>query len=382
VKFARIILANLFRKKVRLFLTVGSFTVALFLFAFLDVVKVAFRFWADNAVADRLLVVNRASYFYSIPLSYKDKILRIPGVKFITYSNWFIGVYQNGKDPFGGAAIDPQGQRQVYPEFILPDDQWQAFSQDRQGAIAGAKAAEHFHWKIGDRIPFTETANGTGAWELNLVGIYHGKHPQDDENQFWVRWDYLNEKLPDYMKGQVGWYVIRVESATDSVRIAKAIDQEFANSPHETKTQVESVFAADMMKQFTNIQSLISLIGAVVFFTLLLVTSNTLAIAVRERTREFAIFKALGFSDFTLLAFVIAESLVPALFGGILGLGLAWIAMPVVAKLLNGILPNLALSSQILLFGLLMALLFGMVSGLIPGIMALRMRVISALRAV
>jgi putative ABC transport system permease protein len=382
VKFARIILANLFRKKVRLFLTIGSFTVALFLFAFLDVVNVAFRFWLDVAVADRLIVLNRSSYFYSIPLSYEDKILRIPGVKSITYSNWFVGVYQNGKDPFGGFAINPQGHRQVYPDFIIPDDQWQAFLEDRQGAIAGAKAAQHFHWKIGDRIPFTETANGTGVWELNLVGIYHGKRPQDDENQFWLRWDYFNEKMPDYMKGQVGWYVIRVENAADTVRIAKAIDQQFANSPHETKTQVESVFAANMMKQFANIQSLISLIGAVVFFTLLLVSSNTLAIAVRERTRELAIFKALGYSDFTLLAFVFAESLVPALCGGTLGLGLAWIAMPVVGRLLNGVLPNLALTSPILLFGLLMALLFGMVSGSIPGIMALRMRVMNALRAV
>jgi putative ABC transport system permease protein len=382
VKFARIILANLFRKRVRLFLTVGSFTVALFLFAFLDVVRVAFRFGGDAAAADRLIVENRASYIYSIPLSYKDKILRIPGVKSITYTNWFVGVYQDRKDPFGGFAIDPQGHRQVYPEFIVPDDQWQVFLNDRQGAIAGAKAAEHFHWKIGDRIPFTETANGGGTFELNLVGIYHGKRPQDDEKQFWIRWDYLNEKVPAYMKSQVGWYVIRVQDARDSVSIAKAIDREFANSPHETKTQVESVFVADILKQFTNIQSLILSIGAVVFLTLLLVTGNTLAIAVRERTREFAVFKALGFSDFTLLAFVLVESLVPALFGGIFGLGLAWIAMPVVAKLLNGMFLNLAVSYQVFLFGLLMALLLGMISGLIPGIITIRMRVINALRAV
>jgi len=382
VKFARIILANLFRKKVRLFLTVGSFTVALFLFAFLVVVSAAFRFGADTSAADRLIVANRASYLYSIPLSYKNKIVAIPGVKFITYSSWFAGVYQDGKDPFGGLAIDPQGQRQVYPEFILPDEQWRAFLNDRQGAIAGAKVAAHFHWKIGDRIPFTETANGAGVFELNLVGIYHGKRPQDNESQFWLRWDYFNEKVPAYSRWQVGWYVLRVENASDSARIAKAIDQIFANSPNETKTQVESVFVADLLKQFTNIQSLIVLIGAVVFLTLLLVTGNTLAIAVRERTREFAIFKALGFSDFTLLSFVLVESLVPAMLGGALGLGLAWMAMPVVAKLVNGILPNLAVSYHILLLGLLTALLFGTISGVIPGIIAMRMRLINAVRAV
>ncbi|MGB7435751.1 MAG: FtsX-like permease family protein [Candidatus Acidiferrum sp.] len=380
MKFARIILANLLRSKARLLLTTGSFAVALFLFAFLGVVKVAFRFWEDNAVADRLIVVNRASYFYSIPLSYKDKILRIPGIKFITYSSWFIGVYQNGKDPFGGLAISTEGQRQVYPEFQIADDQWQAFLQDRQGAIAGVKAAEHFHWKIGDRIPFTETSNGTGVWELNLVGIYHGKNPQDDENQFWLRWDYRNEKVPTYMKGKVGWYVIRVDNPANSVRIARAIDQEFTNSPYETKTQVESTFAADMMKQFTNIQTLILLVGAVVFFTLILVTGNTMAIAVRERTGELAVCRAIGFSDLTVLMLVIAESLIIALIGSALGLGVAVVAIPAIAKLLSGLLPNVALSPQIAISGLALALIVGAFSGLIPGLAVARMRVINGLR--
>lgn len=379
MKFARIILANLFRKKVRLFLTIGSFAVALFLFAFLQVVWGAFHFWAQATVADRVFVTNRASFLNTIPLYYKDRILRMPGIRYITYISWFAGTYQDAF--FGGLAIDPENHRRVYPNFIIRDDQWQSFLNDRQGAIAGVRLADRFHWKIGDRIPFKDTYNGTGNWELNLAGIYRGQRPQDDENQFWIHWDYWNEEVPPYMKQQVAWYVLRVDK-DESVRICKAIDQEFANSPYETKSQVESTFAADMMKQFTNIESLILLIGAVVFFTVLLVTSNTMAIAIRERTQELAIFKALGFSDFALLSLVIVESLMPALFGGVLGLALARISIPVVARQLNGVLPNLAISGQVLFSGLLVALFFGVVSGVIPGIFAMRLRVITGLRKV
>jgi len=301
VKYARIIFANLLRKKVRLPLTIGSFAVAVFLFVFLGVLKIAFHFWADAAVADRLIVVNRASFFNPLPLPYEDKIRRIPGIKYITHSNWFVGVYRYGQDTFPQFAIDPVGQREVYPEFVIPDEQWQSFLKDRQGAIAGARTAERLHWKVGDRIPLVATLSDSGTWEMNLVGIYHGKTPQDDESQFWIRWDYFDQKVPSYMKGQVGWYVVRVENAADS------------------ESQVESAFAADMMKQFTNIQSLILLIGAVVFFTLVLVTRNTMAITVRERTGELAILRAIGFSNRAVLLFVIAESLITALIGSALG---------------------------------------------------------------
>jgi putative ABC transport system permease protein len=386
VKFARIIFANLFRKKVRLFLTVGSFAVALFLFALLGVLRIAFHFGADAAVANRLIVINRASFLNPIPLSYRDKILRIPGVKYVTHNNWFVGVYQDEKFSFPQFAIDPEYHRQVFPEFLVPEDQWQAFLKDRQGAIAGAKTAERFHWKIGDRIPLTAAIYGTGedssVWEMNLVGIYHGKHPHDDETQFWFKWDYLDQKVPPYLKGQVDWYVVRLEDASDSVRIARSIDDEFANSSYETRTATESAFASEMIKAFSNIQSLILLIGAVVFFTLLLVTGNTMAIAFRERTAELGVFKAIGFSNPTLFFFVIAESLIIALAGSAVGLLLAVLAIPALASALSGLLPGLVLSPQVLLFGLMMALLVGAISGLIPGIIATRMRVIQALRKV
>ena len=383
MKFSRLIFANLFRKKVRLILTIGSFAVALFLFAFLAVVKDAFGRGADVAGADRLVIINRTSIINPIPLSYRDKILRIPGVKTVTHNNWFGGIYQDEKNFFPQFVIDPENQRQVFPELIVPDEQWNAFLKDRQGAIVGARTAERFHWKIGDRIPIKSIiTGGTDAWEFNLDGIYHGKKPQDDETQFWFQWDYFEEKVPERFKGNVGWYVLRLNSPDDAVRVAKTLDDQFANSPYETRTQTESAFAASWVKQFGNIQFLIVSIGIVVFFTLLLVTGNTMAISVRERTSELAVFKAIGFSDRAILFLVLAESLAIALIGGVLGLLLAMAAVPALAKALNGLLPALILAPTVLIMGLIVAVAVGIVSGLIPGINAMRMRVVNALRRV
>jgi putative ABC transport system permease protein len=382
MKFARIIFANLFRKKVRLLLTIGSFAVALFLFAFLAVVRDAFGRGADVAGADRLVIINRTSIINPIPLSYRDKILRIPGVKTITHNNWFGGIYQEEKNFFPQFVIDPENQRQVVPELMVSDDEWNNFLKDRQGAIVGAATAERFHWKIGDRVPLKATIYGCGNYEFNIDGIYHGKRPQDDETQFWFQWDYFQEHIPDRNKGQVGWYVLRLDSPDDAVRVAKAIDNEFANSPFETKTETESAFAASWVKQFGNIKFLIISIGVVVFFTLLLVTGNTMAISVRERTSELAVFKAIGFSDRTVLFFVLAESLVIALVGGVLGLLLSVGAVPVLTKALNGLLPSLVLVPSILVLGLLVAIAVGLASGLLPGLGAMRLRIVNALRRV
>jgi putative ABC transport system permease protein len=382
MKFSSLIFANLFRKKIRLVLTVGSFAVALFLFAFLAVVQNAFNRGADVAGADRLVVIDRVSIINLIPLKYRDQILQIPGVKSITHNNWFGGVYQDEKNFFPQFVIDPDSQRQVFPELIVPDDQWNVFLKDRQGAIAGARTAERFHWKVGDRIPIKTTLYGGNSWEFNLDGIYHGQRPEDDETQFWLQWDYFEERIPQEIKGQIGWYVLRVNNPDDSVRVAKAIDDKFANSPNETKTETESAFAAGWVKQFGNIQFLIMTIGTVVFFTLLLVTGNTMAISVRERTAELAVMKAIGYSGPRVLIFILAESLAIALIGGLLGLGLALLAVPAIARALNGMLPTLILDPSILILGLVAALAVGIASGIFPGLGAMRMRVVEAFRRV
>jgi putative ABC transport system permease protein len=382
MKFRRLIFANLFRKKIRLILTVGSFAIALVLFTFLAVVKSAFNRGIDIAGADRLVVVDRVGLMNLMPISYADKIAAIPGVKAVTHDHWFGGVYQDEKNFFPQFVIDVENHRKVYPEFKVPDDQWNNFVKDRQGAIAGARLAERFHWKIGDRIPLKTTIYGGATWEFNLDGIYHTDKPDGDQGQFWLQWKYFDETVPSVIKSTAGWYILKLDSPDDSVRVAQAIDEKFVNSSHETKTETESAFAAGFAKQFGNIEFLILTIGSVVFFTLLLVTGNTMAISIRERISELGVLKAIGFSDRSVLFLVLSESLAIAFFGGVLGLLLAIAFIPWISSKVVGLLPPLLLSKPMLAFGLLFALFVGAVSGLLPGIGAMRMRVVNALRRV
>lgn len=383
MKFSRLILANLFRKKARLILTIGSFAVALFLFALLGVVNDAFSRGADVVSADRLITINRTSIINTIPLSYRDEILRIPGVKYVTHQNWFGGVYQDPKNFFPQYVIDPENQRQVYPELIVPDDQWAAFLKDRQGAIAGEVTAKRFGWKIGDRIPIKTTIYGLQdkAFEFNLVGIYHGATQKEDETQFWLQWQYFKESVPDRIQGQVGWYTVLIANPDDAPRIAKAIDNMYLNSPYETKTETESAFAEGFVKQFGNIKLLITSIGTVVFFTLLLVTGNTMAISVRERTNELGVLKAIGFPDRLVLGFILGESMVIAL-AGCVGLLLAMALIPALSHAMAGLLPPLLVTGKTLVYGVIAALVVGFASGILPAYGAMRMSVINALRRV
>jgi len=382
MKFRSLIFANLFRKKFRLVLTIGSFAIALVLFTFLGVVKSAFNRGIEIAGADRLVVVDRVGLMQLMPVSYGDKIRAIPGVKYVTHDHWFGGVYQDEKNFFPQFVIDVENHRQVYPEFIVPDDQWNNFVKDRQGCIAGRRLAERFHWKVGDRIPLKTTIYGAANWEFNLDGIYHTDKVGGDEGQFWMQWKYFDETVPSVIKSTAGWYILKLDSPDSAVGVAKAIDEKFANSSDETKTETESAFAAGFAKQFGNIEFLILTIGSVVFFTLLLVTGNTMAISVRERTNELAVLKAIGLTDRTVLFLVLAESLVISFIGGVLGLFLAWGAIPAVSAALTGLLPPLLLSKTMLTLGLLFALFIGAASGLLPGIGAMRMRVVNAMRRV
>jgi putative ABC transport system permease protein len=383
VKFRKLIFANLFRKKVRLVLTIGSFAIALVLFTFLAVVNSAFHRGVDIAGADRLVIVSRVGLMQTMPISYADQVGAIPGVKFVTHDHWFGGVYQDEKNFFPQFVIDPENHRKVYPEFIVPNDQWNTFVKDQQGAIAGAKTAKRFGWKVGDRIPIKNTLYGpTKTWEFNLDGIYHTEKPDGDEGQFWLQWKNFDENVPAAVKSTAGWYILKLDSPDDSVRVAKAIDAKYANSSFETKTETESAFAAGFAKQFGNIEFLILSVGSVVFFTLLLVTGNTMAISVRERTAELAVLKAIGVTDGSVLFLVLAEATMIALFGGLLGLLLAWAAIPVISAAVTGLLPPLLLSKTMLSFGLVFAVFVGVVSGLLPGIGAMRMRVVNALRRV
>jgi putative ABC transport system permease protein len=380
MRYLPLLFANLKRKKIRTFLTVGSFLVALFLFGVLAGIRAGFSQGIDVAGADRIVVIGRTGLMQPLPITYLERMERIPGVKDVAFSTWLGGTYQDPKNFFPQFAVDPELWRRMYPEFLVDEAQWKDFLADRQGVVVGRKLAERFGWKIGDHVPLKVPSYlGGGSWDFNVRGIYTGKRPRDDEGQFWLQHKYLYEKAPSYWRGIVGWYMVRVANPDDSVRVAKAIDEEFANSASETRTQTESAFAASFVKQMGNIEFLIMAIGSVVFFTLLLVTGNTMAIAVRERMNELAILKAIGFSDRFVLGLVLAESLLIAAVGGGIGLlaGRWFVGLDLTRGLLLMYLPGSALAA-----GVAVALGTGLLAGLLPAVAAMRLSVVNALRRV
>jgi len=380
MKYRHLIFANLFRKKIRTTLTLGSFAVALFLFGLLATVRGAFNQGLEVAGANRLVVVNKVSIIQPLPISYKEKLARIPGVTLVTHANWFGGVYQDERNFFPQFAIEDETYRQMFPEFIVPEDQWNTFIGDREGAIVGDNLAERFHWKVGDRVPIKGTIF-PGTWEFNIRGIYKGSRPQDDTTQFWFRYKYLEERENPYWKGLIGWYTVRIDNPDNATRVAGVVDEMFANSPWETKTETEKAFAAGFVKQAGNIEFLLVSIGSVVFFTLLLVTGNTMAIAVRERMRELAVLKAVGFSDNFVLSLVLGESLLLAAIGGGIGLALCKL-FTLRGDPTGGLMPYFYLAPPVVILGLFSALAVGVVAGILPAWSAMRLRVADALRRV
>jgi putative ABC transport system permease protein len=380
VKFLPLLLANLLRKKVRTALTLGSFAVALFLFGLLVAIRGAFTAGVELAGADRLIVMHRASFIQPLPFSHKEKLARIPGVRDVASMSWFGGIYRDPKNFFPQFSIETDAWKRVYPEFRVSDPEWKAFLDDRAGCVVGEATARRFGWKIGDRIPLQGTIF-PGAWEFNLRGIYHGTRPQDDTTQFWLHKEYLDEKGPAYWRGIVGWYVVRIEDPGAAAQVAKSIDATFANSAWETRTQTEQAFAGAFVKQMGNIELLVLVVGAVVFFTLLLVAGNTMAIAVRERTGELAVLKAVGFSDRFALAVVLAESLFVAGLGGGLGILVAK-GFTSSGDPTGGFLPAFYIPPGGVALGLALAAAVGLAAGAIPAVSAMRLRVVDGLRRV
>jgi putative ABC transport system permease protein len=256
-----------------------------------------------------------------LPFSYQERLRQIDNVTEATFASWFGAIYQEPKNFFPQFAIDTETYRTVYPEFEIPNDEWLAFLADQQGAVVGRVTADRFGWKVGDRIPLQGTYL-SGTWEFNIRAIYDGSRAGDDESQFWFHAKYL-EEARTWGKGMVGWYTVKIDDPDQAVAVTKAVDESFSNSAYETSTETEQAFAAGFAKQIGNIKMLIMSIGAVVLFTLLLVTGNTMAMAVRERVPELGVLKTLGFGDRTVLFLVLAESLIIATVGGAIGVGLA-----------------------------------------------------------
>lgn len=384
MKFLPLIWSNLRRKKLRTFLTLLSIVVAFILFGYLAAIRVGLSSGVEVAGADRLFVRHRVSIAQLLPASYLDRIKRIPGVSGAIYQTWFGGIYQDPKNFFAQMPVDPEPFLGMYPEFLLPEAQKQAWLRLRTGAIVGRATADRFGWKVGDRIPIQATIwtqeGGGRTWEFDLVGIFEGKEKGTDTTQMYFRYDYFDETRA-FGRGYVGWYNVRVRDPAAAAEVARLIDEEFANSSAETKAETEKAFLQGWARQIGDIGAIIKAILSAVFFTILLVAGNTMTQSVRERTGELGVLKALGYTNGQMLALVLAESCLLAGLGGGLGLALAWWFIAA-GDPTRGALAVFYFPRNDVLVGLGLALGLGLITGLPPAVQAMRLRIAEALRRV
>jgi putative ABC transport system permease protein len=382
MKYLFLIWSNLKRKKMRSMLTLLSIVVAFLLFGYLSAIRHAFNAGITVAGADRLIVRHKVSLIQLMPEAYENRMEQVPGVENAAHMTWFGGMYQKPSNFFAQMAVEPDDFLDMWPEYLLSEEHKAAWLATRSGAIAGRQLADRFDWKVGDRIPIQVTTwvkkDGSGAWEFDLVGIYEGAEKGTDDSQFFFRYDFFDESRL-FGSGLVGWYTVRISDPDRAAEAAAAIDAEFANSPTETKAEPEGAFLQGFAKQVGNIGLILSAILAAVFFTLLLVAGNTMAYAVRERTNELALLKAVGFTDRGVLGLVLGESLVLAGFGGVLGLALAWFLVSL-GDPTKGSLPVFFIAEWDLIIGVALIALMALVAGILPALQAQRLRIADALR--
>jgi putative ABC transport system permease protein len=385
MKFLPLIWRNLGRRKIRTIFTLLSVFVAFVLFGILMAIRVAFSGTITLSGAERIVMIDKISLINPIPLSYQQRIRSVEGVRDITHANWFGGIYQDQKNFFANMAVDPESWLRIYPEVAMPEDQKKAWLADRTGAVVGVDTAKRFGWKIGDRVPLQGVIyrRPDGApWEFTIRGIYQSPEKGFDNSQFFFHYNYMNETLRDQAYGhdQVGWYVIKVADPAQSEPLALKLDSMFANSPSETKTATEKAFVAGFAKQIGDIGQIMVWIATAVLFTILLVSANTMAQAIRERTNELGVLKTLGFSDGRILALVLAESCLVAFLGGAVGLGLSWLVVSYAGDPTHGMIPPLYLPKSDLALGIAIVLTLGVATGLVPAMQASRLKIVDALR--
>ena len=385
MKYLHLIWAALFRRKTRTLLTLVSIIAAFLLFGMLDAVRTSFNQAGQSANgAQRLQTGSKLSFIQTLPQSLESQIAQVPGVKMVTYANWFGGAYQDPHNQVFSFAVEPN-YIDLYPEIVVSAAERKAFDDTRTGILVGEKLAKRFNWKVGDKIPLQSTIfpdrQGSKNWTFDIVGILHSKDKKSGgffDQMLLLHWKYFDETTP-FNRGTVGWYVTRVSDVNQADKVAKAIDAISANSDHETRTQTEQAATANWMKQLADIGLIVGSIMGAVFFTLLLLSGNTMMQAVRERTSELAVLKTIGFSNHAVLAIVLAESVLLLLLGGVIGLGLASLIIPIVSAGSGGMLnlPSVGAVSWIL--GLVLMIAIGLLVGVLPAMRAMRLNIVDAL---
>lgn len=384
MKYLGLIWSNLKRKKLRTVLTLLSIFVAFLLFGFLFAIKDAFGAGVKMADADRLIVRHKVSFIQPLPVSYGARIGQVPGVQDVTHLTWFGGIYQDPKNFFASMPVDQDQFFVLYPEYTLPPDQLYHWKKTRNGAIVGRSLADRktLNWKVGDIVPITSPIWGQPAnqpaWNFEICGIFDTTKKSADTSTLYFRYDYFDEARTRG-KGEVGWYTIRIAKNAAPETVAKKIDEQFANSPYETKTETEAAMMTGFAQQMGDIGAILIAVLSAVFFTILLVAGNTMSQSVRERTEEIGVLKAIGFSGTLVLLLVLAESCVIALLAGLAGLGVAWMLLAIKNPVAQWF-PVLQVPDEAMMLGAVLALGLGIATGVLPACYALRLRTAAALR--
>ena len=381
-RFLPLLLANLRRRTPRTIFTLLSIAVAFLLYGLLAAVKNGFEANGNLAGVDRLVTMAKVSIVQPLPISYLQRIASVPGVKLVTHSTWFGGHYQNESSVIITYPVPPETYLEMYPEYLLPAAQKEHWLHDRVGAVVGRALADSHGWKVGDRIPLRSDiyahTDGSYIWDFVIDGIYDNKDPSGDVSSVFFHYDYVDEAR-SIGKGTVGWYIVRIADATRTAPVAAAIDALFTNSSAETKSGSEKAFVQGFAKQTGDIGAIVIAIGIAVFFTMLLVSANTMAQSVRERTNEVAVLKTLGFTDPAVLVLVIGESLLLTVVGGAIGITGAMLAVGRLGNSLSEYLSAFLLTPQALAVAVLLMLGLGVVAGLLPAVRAARLRIVDGL---
>ncbi len=364
----KLLFRNVFRHKLRAFLTIVGICVAILAFGMLRTVISAWYAGVNASSSSRLITRNATSLIFPLPISYLEKIRGVNGVREVSYSNWFGGIYIDAKNFFVNFAVEPRSYFDLYPEFVLPEAQATAFFRDRKACVAGQKLAKRFGWSVGDTI----TLKGTiypGNWDFVLQGIYHGKNAATDENQFFFHWSYLNESLKKNdprRADQVGVYIIDLKHPDMAANVSEAVDALFRNSYAETLTETEKAFQMSFVSMTEAILTVIQIVSCVIIAIIMAVVANTMAMSVRERMGEFAVFKTLGFGGGYLSMLILGESMALSGIGGILGIALTFPAARAFAEAVGQFFPIFHVSLDTIFMDIGAAMAVGAVAAMIP----------------
>ena len=384
MKYLYLMWAALIRRKVRTIFTLLSVVAAFLLFGLLDSVRGAFANAGQNVFGiDRLVIISKVSPFViQLPKAMAHRVQAVPGVTEVTYGSWMRGFYQDAKN-FLHVEAHAENYFDLYPEWQLPPAQREALIRTRTGAVVEEGLARKFNWKIGDKIPLQLSAyqkNGSNIWTFDLMGIYRIVDPNrlEEERALFFNWDFFDKaRVSD--EGTVGWYILKIADPLQADRVAQDIDALSANSDHETKTESENEWARALVKELGDIGLIVGSIMSAVFFTLILLTGNTMSQAVRERIPELATLKTIGFTGPSILGLVLGESVLLVLLGSTLGLGASMPVAERVRTILGHAVPTLAVNGAVWVHGLAVALLLGLVVGALPAVRGMRLRIADAL---